>query len=192
MDSRQSTLNKIPTLDKGWVMLAGHNISGQQAYLYASTFLKRTKSEYLENNIIISFEIKAPLFVQLSLSEFGIATLAKHEVKLEAYIPTVSDIKAKTLEISTDIKNSIDTTSAVLLQNPSAMQYDGCDAFISQITLPISTYTHLLATSTLKNWLAYIKVNSPSAIQQYKDSINGLIKAEFYKFLEARSEEKCK
>jgi hypothetical protein len=187
-----STLNKIPTLDKGWVMLAGHNLSGQQAFLYASTFLKKNKSEYLENNIIISFEIKAPLFVQLSLSEFGIATLAKHGVKLEAYVPTVSDIKAKTLNISTEIKDNIETATAGLLLNPASMQYDGCDAFISQITLPISTYTHLLATSTLRVWLEYIKADAPSAIKQYKHSINGLIKAEFHKFLEARSEEKCK
>lgn len=173
-------LNKIPALDNGFVALFSCSHSHENIIEIKRDYFNNEFNEELLKYINISMIIKCPLFVQLMLSSSDLyIKVKKHSGKLETYIPDVSEIKAKSLEISKDIQYSIEQTSEALKINPDAYQTDGCDMFISQINSPISIYTTLYLSGNLYNWLEVInKKDLPAPIESYRKIINDLVNAE--------------
>ena len=64
--------------------------------------------------------------------------------------------------------------------NPNAYQADGCDKFISQIILPISTYATFIVSGSLEKWQKfYQNKNVPAPIKSYATTIEQIVRAEY-------------
>jgi hypothetical protein len=106
-------------------------------------------------------------------------------------VPTVSEVKAKTLEISKEIADDIKATSEALMINPKAYQHDGCDRFISQVNSPLALYNTLIASGNFNNWLKLIKYHTfPQLIEEYRLAIENQILAEYQEVVNGTIKEK--
>jgi glutaredoxin 2 len=126
-------------------------------------------------------KVKCPLFVQMTLPEFGLKyTVKRSGDKPEAFVPTVDQVYAQNLEASQAIQADIAQTTAALLLNPSAYQMEHCDTFISQVISPISVYNVLIVNGSLVQWLDYLAQQGlPAPIEAYRKAIEGIFFAEY-------------
>ena len=121
---------------------------------------------------------KCPLFVQLNLSKFGFNIINVSPEELDAYEPDITDIKSGDLSTAKDIAEDIKQTTAALLINPKAYQADGCDRFTSQLITPINTYTTILVSGNLQQWVEfYNQKNIPKPILSYTEICKEIIEA---------------
>lgn len=170
--------NKIPVLDKGFVALLGSSPSDEfiRAVMYdnEATFLRMATASLI---------VKCPLFVQLHLGRFdlNLTCIVSKEAPAEAYVPTEAEVQAKDLETSQMIAADISNTTAALLINPSAYQFEGCDQFVSQVISPISVYNELVVNGTLKQWIDFTTQTQklPEAIEAYRKVVEDILIAEW-------------
>jgi len=181
-------LNKISVLDKGYVAMLSSTLSITEIRQLIQNGYDVDK---IMNILSLHMEIKCPLFVKIMLPEFGITTITRKHIKTELFVPTVSEVKAKTLEISKEIADDIKATSEALMINPKAYQHDGCDRFISQVNSPLALYNTLIASGNFNNWLKLIKYNTfPQLIEEYRLAIENQILAEYQEVVNGTIKEK--
>lgn len=174
-------LNEIPVLDKGFVAIFACSPSGQDLFQLSKDFFRGHKDSKLFEVAQIHILIKCPLFVQLMFSEYGLRYITKRgSDKTEAFIPTVDQVNAVSLEASEAIQRDIEQTTDALILNPKAYQTENCDLFISQVISPINIYNTLLVSGSLEQWNNFLlQQKLPSPIEAYRKAIDGLIMAEY-------------
>jgi hypothetical protein len=190
------TLNKIPVLDKGWISLLSTSITEEQLRELYKTLYRNRKQFISSDRIQVHMYIKSPIFVQLTFGAHGMDIdngINGASGDIQAYIPTLNEIKARDLESSTLIAKDIEQTTEALLVNPKSYQMDACDIFISQVITPISVYNTYLVSANLSKWIEYIKRDGlPSPIEEYRLAIEKRLKAEWPSMLELFNGEKTK
>jgi hypothetical protein len=147
-------MNQIPVLDKGYVSLVSSSMSREKLMTIQGQYFRGKAEDRLLDIPHLHMEIKCPLFVQLAITQ-GLNCVTRSATNLEAYKPSVNDIKANDLQLSEDIAQDIHHTTEALLMNPKAYQTDGCDIFISQVISPISIYNTILVSGTLRQWIDF-------------------------------------
>lgn len=174
-------LNKIPVLDKGFVATYDTGNNSVKLNALAVEHFKVLDGKFLADSSSLTLVIKCPLFMQLNLSQWGFRiTPLPTQGDLEAYIPNVGEIGAKSLEESTNIEDDMKRTSAALFMNHKAYTYDGCNRFLSQILTPINTYTTILVHGMYNDWNRFVSQNNtPAPIASYVQAVASILKAEW-------------
>lgn len=172
-------LNKTPVLDKGYVTLQSTSLNNDELNKLILGYALRKQDDYLCLPHV-HIEIKCPLFVQLWLCKYQFHMLTKKTKTTEAYIPAISEIKAKDLETSKNISEAIEATTEALLINPKMFTEDGCDSHIAQIITPINVYNILTVSGSLIKWMPILRANNlPAPIEAYKEAIKNVLEAEW-------------
>lgn len=176
---KKMLLNNIPCLDKGYVAL--FNSANPKLKLGSLTDIPSSSLPKLKQLSSFTFIFKCPIFVQTHLSQYAFTIInANNSPDVEAYIPNVGEIKATDLDTSRDIADDFFRTTEALLLNPKAYQADGCDRFVSQTIMPISTYTKIIVHGSIQTWEDFIsQSNLPSAIEAYRDAVEQVYKMEW-------------
>ena len=175
-------LNKIPVLDKGFIARLDSSLDSTKLNEIAVEYFKRLDGKFLADTSTLTMLIKCPLFVQLNLSTFNFKiTSLPHPAgtDLEVYLPNVGEIGAAQLDICQDIASDMAHTCEALMMNQKAYQTDGCDKFLSQILMPINTYTTLIVHGQYNDWSKWISQSAPSCISAYLIAAQQIIKAEW-------------
>ncbi len=173
-------LNETPVLDKGYVAMYSCSPTGQELLLLGKEFFRGHKDNKLLDVAYLHIKIKCPLFVQLTFPEFGLRYITMRGAKPEAFVPTVDQVGAISLEASEAIQHDIQATTDALLLNPKAYQTEHCDIFISQVISPVSIYNTLLVFGSLEQWNNYIsQVGLPAPIEAYRKAIDNVVMAEY-------------
>lgn len=174
-------LNEIPVLDKGYVAMYSCSPSGQELLLLGKEFFRGSKDNKLFDVAQLHLKIKCPLFVQLVFPEFGLRYITQRSsIKPEAFVPTVDQVNAISLEASEAIQQDIQQTTDALLINPKAYQLEHCDLFISQVVSPVSIYNTLLVSGSLEQWNNFVSQKGlPAPIEAYRKAIDSLVMAEY-------------
>lgn len=173
-------LNKIPVLDEGYAALISSSLPHLKYQDVVDEFFGAKDHQQLKTVAYATLAIKSPIFVQLYIAQMGFTLVSSRLNQLAAYKPSVGEIGGKDHNTNMDISDDIARTTEALLINPSAYQADGCEPFISQIILPISTYATFIVGGTLKQWMEfYQNKNVPAPIKAYKNAIEQIIKAEW-------------
>ena len=175
------TLNRLPTLDKGWVGLFSSSMMSEDFRWVLKNHYRGVIDQRLLETVHVILSIRCPLFVQLALSEYGISMSSeKNNLPIEAYVPSVEQIRGPDLQTSSIIQQDIEQTTNSLLINPRAYQQDGCDSFVAQIISPISVYNTILASATLSKWCNFIaQKHAPSPIEAYRLTVQECLNSEY-------------
>ena len=174
-------LNKIPTLDKGYVALLDSSMTTSKLREIGTDIYGGEYPVVLEELGHMTLLIKCPLFVQLALSKFNLRIIdANSSRALEAYIPNPGEVGAPERLDAEAIADDISRTTDALLINPKAYQADGCDRFMSQLTTPINIYTTIIVSGSYSEWckLAFAE-KLPGPIKAYTTAIEQIITAEW-------------
>jgi hypothetical protein len=175
-------LNKIPVLDKGFVAAISSHNDGQKLQDIADNFMNPVHADTRVFDISsLTLLVKCPLFVQLNISQFGFTIMnTRQEGELEAYIPNETEIGAPELEVNKLISDDIMRTTNALFINPKAYQADGCDRFISQVIMPINTYTTIIVHGSYDRWKRLVaQQNLPLPLEAYRSAIGQIFTAEW-------------
>ena len=173
-------LNKLPVLDKGYVAYLDSSSNIKLLNDVALEFFKKTDGKFLTELSTLTIVIKCPLFVQCNLSLFNMKILATPADEAEAYIPNVGEIGTPEHDTNKLIADDMMRTTEALLINPKAYQHDGANRFISQVLMPVSTYTTLIVHGSYNDWRAFCNQNNlPNPIKGYVDAVNQIMKMEW-------------
>lgn len=180
-------LNQTPVLDKGYVALFSASMSMRDLAIVQKEFFRGQLDSKLWHLSTVHFEIRCPLFVQLTFGESNLTHITQRTItKPEAYVPTVNEVNAQTLEASEAIQKDIEQTTAALLINPKAYQSENCNLFVSQVISPVSVYNTLIVSGSLNDWINYVAQKGlPSPIEAYRKVIEEILIAEWPFFREA-------
>lgn len=173
-------LNQIPVSDKGWISLFSASMDEKHVREAKRILYRNRKTGGFGNKIQVHILIKSPVFVQLSIGGSGISYDNAQGGNVEAYVPSVNDVRARDLDTSELIAKDIEQTTEALLMNPKSYQMDACDVFVSQVITPISVYNTYLASASLSTWIEYInRRDLPGPIDQYREAIENVLRAEW-------------
>lgn len=174
-------LNEIPVLDKGYVALHSCAPNGKDLSALSKDFMRGIKDKKFCDQTHVVLSVKCPLFVQLSFPEHGLTYLSKRGLSMtEAFVPTVAEVNAQTLEASEAIQADIKQTTDALLINPRAYQSEHCDLFVSQVISPVSVYNVLVVSGSLTEWKSYLSQQGlPAPIESYRKAIQEVLVAEY-------------
>ena len=175
-------LNRIPCLDKGYVALVDSSCDWQRNRDISTEFLGITEfNPKLAKLSSMVVAVKCPIFVQLHLSQYGFFIAnTKPSEDVEAYCPNAGEIGGKDVETNRIIAEDIERTTAALLINPRAYQADGCDRFVSQLIMPISTYTTILVSGTYEQWSRLVTTTGlPAPVESYRTAVKQIFAAEW-------------
>jgi hypothetical protein len=173
-------LNKLPVLDNGYVALIDSVMPHKQYQAVVDEFYNATDTAALHKLCYAIIVFKAPLFVQLHLAQHGLTLVSTKIKDNEAYVPSIGEIGCSNHETNKLISEDMSRTTEALLINPSAYQADGCDAFLSQVILPISSYATFLVGGSLEIWQKFYNTKSvPMPIKSYASAVEQLIKVEW-------------
>jgi hypothetical protein len=171
-------LNIEKVLDKGEVALISCSNDGKMLQDIQNTYFKATFKKELMDIATATMMIKCPLFVQLNLSKFDFNIINVAIDNIEVYIPDISEIEAKTVEDKRRIYKYFDQTMNALILNARSLPIDGCDPFIAQTTMPISTYSKLIVNGSLTTWIKFLKqVKLPKPVESYRLKIKDILGA---------------
>jgi len=172
----------IPVLDKGHVALLGKTMDGLAVQSLIFNFNAGVFDSKFLDIPVMALNVKCPLFVQLWLMENGIKVIPQRNSSaiVEAYIPSVPDLKIADLSVAEEVQQSIAHTTEALLLNPKGYQMDGCERFISQIISPISVYNTLVAYGSLNAWLEITERKGLlGPIDEYRKAIKDVVHSEW-------------
>lgn len=174
-------LNKIPTLDKGYVALIDSCNTTAKLRDMGQEFFGGNYPVSLEELGYLTVVMKCPLFVQLNLSKFNFKVINADNGPLEGYIPNPGEIGASERSTCEIISDDIARTTDALLINPKAYQADGADRFVSQVLTPMNIYTTLIVHGPYKEWcaFAYQQAFVPAPIKAYTIALQQIIDAEW-------------
>lgn len=197
---------RIPVLDNGFVELLDSCMTTKKLREIGWSYYTDAKTKNLavsggeletpptypvelEKASYLVLGIKCPLFFQLFLSFYDIkiinADINKDLSKVEAYKPNFTEIGCSDIEDSKVIADDISRTTDALLINPLAYQADGAEKFVSQVIMPLSTYTTIIAYGEYNSWVEMLKrlydknKKTPRQILDYIQAIEQIVKAEW-------------
>lgn len=184
-------MNKIKTLDSGWVALAGCSLDKNQLRCLLDENIITSSDNRINDLITISIAIKAPMFVKLALSEFGLSTITKKQSnKLEYYSPKVNEVNAGDLETSKRITNNIKMMSDLLVNNWIGYVNDGCERSVSQVNTPLCVYNTTVVTGTLRQWLSFVYHNKlPKLTEEYRAVVESILLTEYNEVIDVQKKE---
>lgn len=178
-------VGSVAVLDKGWVNVISTSMEGNKLLEFSRKY-DVGLSDMILDMPRVHLEIKCPLFVQLNMSKFDFKTNIKRSKNMEAFVPTVDQIKAKDHETSLYILENIEKTTEALLMNPKTFSYSGCDTFMAQIICPISMYNQIMVSGSLRQWMYFANQKYlPSTIEPYRQVIEDLL-VSYWHYLEGR------
>jgi hypothetical protein len=176
-------LNKIACLDKGYVALLDSSCDSQKLTDIRNEFMMGRDHPHLREYLAsMTLAIKCPLFVASTLSQWRLNIVQPTgSSEIEAYIPNPGEISSPDHQTNKIIADDILRTTDALLINPKAYQTDGCDRFVSQIIMPVSTYTTLIVSGSYNQWDRYCShhKNGPAPVKSYALAIEQIMKAEW-------------
>lgn len=173
-------LNRLPVLDDGYVALISSAVPHVVYRDVTDEFFGAKESLSLRKVCYATLVFKAPIFFHLYLSQHRLTLISTKENSSAAYIPNPGEIGCSEHTTSKDIADDISHTTAALLINPAAYQSDGADRFISQIIMPISTYSTFIVGGTLEEWIKFYQTKgAPAPIRAYAKAVEQIIKAEW-------------
>lgn len=165
-------------LDKGEVALLSSSNDSNELRNICSVFLNGKSNLELMKIANATMMIKCPLFVQLDLSRFDFKIIDIKTDNIEAYIPNVGEIGAKSVEEKRRMYRYFDQTINALILNAKGLPMDGCDSFIAQTTMPVSIYNRLIVHGDLTTWLKYTRRKGlPSPVEAYRTMIHNIVSA---------------
>jgi hypothetical protein len=175
-------LNKIPCLDKGHVALISASNNNRLLDDIRGEYLSHLPNvEKLMSTAAMTLVFKCPIFIQTHLSQFGFKIIhTRPSSDVEAYVPNVGEVGGSDLDTNRDIADDMFRTTEALFINPKAYQSDGCDRFISQLLMPISTYTTIIVHGPADTWKAFFSQSGlPAPIEAYRAAVEQIYKAEW-------------
>lgn len=173
-------LNKLPVLDNGYVALIDSTLPHKRYESVVDEFFRATPIPAIHKLCHAVIVFKAPLFVQLHLAQHGLTLVSTRVQEAEAYVPSVGEVGSDSHEINKMISEDMANTTEALLINPKAYQSDGCDPFISQVMMPVSSYATFLVCGSLEAWQKFYNTKSvPAPIRSYASAVEQIIKAEW-------------
>lgn len=173
-------LSRLPCLDKGYVALIDSSCPSQKLNDVAMEFFKKDNSVFLRDISTLTLVIKCPLFVQLNLSTQGFQIVTVPTEVVEAYCPNLAEVSSPDVNTSKLIADNIKASTDALLINPLAFQTDGCDRFISQVIMPVSTYTTLIVCGSYNEWKKFTnQPKLPLPIKSYVKAVTQIMNAEW-------------
>jgi hypothetical protein len=174
-------LNKIPVLDKGYVAYVDSSGGSRLLTDLSLEFFRSTDWSSVASVASLTLAVKCPLFVQLNLSKFNLSVItATHQDALQVYCPNVGEIGSPEHDTNAIIADDISRTSEALLINPTAYQQDGCDKFISQVLMPVGTYTTLIVCGSYNEWSRFCEQNNaPTPVAAYINAVKQVMKTEW-------------
>lgn len=174
-------LNKIPVLDKGYVALLDSTCPTKLYRSVVDEFFGATDTPQLAKICNAVLVIKAPIFVQLHLAQHGLTMVNTVKNDNDAYVPSLGDIGAAELQLGRDIQDDMQRTTDALLINPESYREDGANKFVSQILMPVSTYTTFIVSGSVETWKKFYKNNSiPGPIKAYAEVVASIIQSEWH------------
>jgi hypothetical protein len=173
-------LNRIPCLDKGYVAQLDSTCKSEKLNDISRELFQKDDSKFLRELSSLTVVVKCPLFVQLNLSTFNFKIINVPVTEVEAYVPNVGEIGGPDLHANTEIAKLIAHNTAALMINPKAFESDGCDRFVSQMLMPISTYTTVIVQGSYNEWRRFCEQpRLPVAIKAYVRGITQIMNAEW-------------
>lgn len=173
-------LNNIPVLDDGYVALLSSALSHMTYKDVVDEYFGAVDNINLRKACFATLVFRAPIFVQLHLSQHGLTLISTKNSDVSAYKPNGGEVGCQDHATSKDIADDIARTTDALLINPAAYKADGADPFISQVIMPISTYTTFIVAGTLEQWQKFYQYKSvPTPIRAYADAVENIMKAEW-------------
>lgn len=171
----------IQVLDKGSIELLYVAPDNNKLHSYMWSMYRGLGHPDLLEIAQAAFSIRAPIFVWMSLTSCRIQTfMSKNDPRLEFFCPSEADVKAKNLEASQGISRSMKMNAEGAALNTAAYKMDGCDTYLAQIGLPVSTYATGIATGSLREWLLFTEQeNIPMPIEAYKQQVKQFLEPEF-------------
>lgn len=162
-------LNKENVLDKGWVAPLQFIGGGRLLQELQDHYFKTKTNIRLLTLSSATLVIKAPLFVQLNLQQYGLDIISTPSDSVEAYIPDISMIEGDSLQDRQHMAQYIKTTTEALLLNQAGIPMDGGSAFTAQLLTPISVYNEIIVSGRLELWINYLnQKNLPTEMQLYQ------------------------
>jgi len=173
-------LNRLPCLDKGYVAYISSSCTSDKLHEVAIEFFKNDNIAPLKEMSTLTLVIKCPLFVQLNLSTHNFKIIPVPPSEVEAYMPNIGEIGSPALDVNKAISELIKRTTDALLINPKGFQEDGCDRFMSQVVMPINTYTTLLVHGPYNEWKKFCdQQRMPAPIKAYIKGVTQIMNAEW-------------
>jgi len=174
-------LNKIPCLDKGYVALLSSSCTSSRLNEVALEFFKKEDSKFLRELGNMTIIMKCPLFVQLHLSMYNLKVITIPTEELDAYVPNVGEIGGSSTSDNREISDNMKATTDALLINPVAYQKDGCDRFVSQVLMPVSTYTTVIVQGSYSEWKRFCEQPKlPAPVKAYTKAIAQIANVEWF------------
>jgi len=173
-----NTTGAITTYGDGWVRISGMSPDSKRwRYIWEQYFKTRKVKSILEMTSI-SFEMNLPIFVLLSFGRINYFINPTTSFT-STYTPTSDEIGSKQLQNNQDIVDSMSMNLQALLANRESYIVDGCNSFVANTVLPISTYVNVVSTASLLMWAEYCKVlGFSNQISIYQGVIFNLIKGQ--------------
>jgi hypothetical protein len=173
-------LNKLPVLDSGYVAYLDSSGNIGKLNDVALEFFKKIDGKFLTDISTLTLVIKCPLFVQLNMSMHDFKIVVTPTTEVEAFRPNVGEIGSPNHETNKLIADDMNRTTEAMLINPRAYQMDGCDRFVSQVMMPVSTYTTLIVHGSYNEWRRFChQQGMPSLIKSYADMILQIMQMEW-------------
>lgn len=170
-------INKIPCLDKGYVAIIDSMNNRDILKKMSLNLFKKDDVDALHDMSYFTLLVKCPLFVHLNLSKFNLHIVSTPVDEVETYIPNPTEIGSTDRHTNELISDDISRTSEALLLNPHAYQADGCNKFISQILMPISTYTTIIVCGQYKELYKFCnQATMPDPVRSYANAISDILR----------------
>jgi hypothetical protein len=170
-------INKIPCLDKGYVAFIDSMNNRDILKKISLNLFKKDDADFLQELSYFTIIIKCPLFVHLNLSKFNLKIISVPEDVLESYVPNATEIGSQDRQTNELISDDMGRTAEALLLNPTAYQADGCNNFVSQILMPISTYTTIIVSGQYKELYNFCNQKTmPDPVKSYANAINDILR----------------
>ena len=180
-------LNKMNVSGKGFVALLEVIGSGKILQSIQDEYFKTKYSLKLLELSSATLIIKAPLFVQLNLSQSGLSVYSTPITEVEAYIPDLSEINGNSIEDREEMSNYIKITTEALLLNQQGLPMDGADTFTAQLLTPISVYSEIIVNGSLRQWITFLnQKNMPKQVEVYRIAIENLLRNEWKNIADLR------
>jgi hypothetical protein len=173
-------LNKLIVSEKGFVALLEVTGNGKTLQSIQDEYFKTKYSLRLLELSTASLIIKCPLFVQLNISQCGLSVISTPTKEVEAYVPDLSEIAGNSLEDRQEMANYISITTEALLLNQKGLPMDGADAFTAQLLTPISLYSEIIVSGSLRQWITFLNQKTlPQQVSIYQVQAQNVIRNEW-------------
>jgi len=168
----------IPCLDKGYVELLSASPTGKQMVHIVNVVRKGAVGPQLLKIPMVYFNVKAPLFVIMTMGNIRYITDANQTG--ECYLPNIDDVGCTDIDTSKDIVESMSSTIEAGEINREMYVKDGCNRFLAQVTSTVATYWRGMMYADLETWCNFFsQKHAPHQIRVYQKAVEDLLRVEY-------------